>query len=433
MRRSSIAVLVTIVVAGLFAALSSASGSPAAPQRRDPLDAYTATVSPEELSDLAAQGFDVGETQQAAGSKVEGRPGPGQQAGLAAPGLGREARPDPGQGRQDAAPVRRRPGGRRLHRVALVRRARRHPRPDVRDRQGQPADRQAGQGRHHASRVARSWPSSSPRAPSGQKDGSRPAVLYSGTQHAREWIATEVTRRLMNDYVAKWRANDRSVRKLLQTTELWFMPVLNPDGYQYTFDTERLWRKNLRDNNGDGQISVGDGVDPNRNFPSHWGYDNEGSSPITSSETYRGPSAASEPETKAMVGLFGRIGFALHGQLPLQRPVAALQRRLADRHPDRGRPDLLRALRQPRQAGDRGLPPGPQLGRPLRHQRRDRRLRAGGRRHPVLDAGALPRLSTAADSSSPTTRRWCRRSSSATCRSRGRSPTRRSPRTTRRP
>ena len=53
----------------------------------------------------------------------------------------------------------------------------------------------------------------------------------------------------------------------------------NPDGYQYTFDTERLWRKNLRDNNGDGQITVGDGVDPNRNFDEHWGYDNEGSSP----------------------------------------------------------------------------------------------------------------------------------------------------------
>ena len=75
-------------------------------------------------------------------------------------------------------------------------------------------------------------------------------------------------------------ANDREVRKLLQTTELWFMPVANPDGYQYTFDHERLWRKNLRDNNGDGQITVGDGVDPNRNFPNHWGYDNEGSSPI---------------------------------------------------------------------------------------------------------------------------------------------------------
>jgi Zinc carboxypeptidase len=50
----------------------------------------------------------------------------------------------------------------------------------------------------------------------------------------------------------------------------------------------RLWRKNLRDNNGDGQISNVDGVDPNRNFPTHWGYDGEGSSPNPVSETYRG-------------------------------------------------------------------------------------------------------------------------------------------------
>ena len=141
-------------------------------------------------------------------------------------------------------------------------------------------------------------------------DGLRPAVLYSATQHAREWIATEVDRRLMNYYIDKWRSGDRQVRKLLQSTELWFIPVANPDGYQYTFDHERLWRKNLRDNNGDGQITVGDGVDPNRNFPNHWGYDNEGSSPVTSSETYRGPAPLSEPETQAMVGLLDRIRFA---------------------------------------------------------------------------------------------------------------------------
>ena len=81
----------------------------------------------------------------------------------------------------------------------------------------------------------------------------------------------------------------------------------NPDGYQYTFDVERLWRKNLRDNDNDGQITVADGVDPNRNYAEHWGYDNEGSSPDPAVETYRGPSAASEPETQAMQGLIDRI------------------------------------------------------------------------------------------------------------------------------
>ena len=136
------------------------------------------------------------------------------------------------------------------------------------------------------------------------------AVLYSSTQHAREWIAAEVNRRLMNHYIDRWRANDRAVRKMLQTTELWFILVANPDGYQYTFDHERLWRKNLRDNNGDGQTQVGDGVDPNRNFRNHWGYDEEGSSSIQSSDTYRGPAPKSEPETQAMVGLLDRIGFA---------------------------------------------------------------------------------------------------------------------------
>jgi hypothetical protein len=83
--------------------------------------------------------------------------------------------------------------------------------------------------------------------------------------------------------------------------------VANPDGYQYTFESDRLWRKNLRDNNNDGQIGVGDGVDPNRNFDEHWGYDNEGSSSDLADETYRGPSAASEPETQFMQGLIDRI------------------------------------------------------------------------------------------------------------------------------
>ena len=140
-------------------------------------------------------------------------------------------------------------------------------------------------------------------------DGSRPAVLFSATQHAREWIATEIDRRLMYHYVNGWKNNDKQIKNLLKGTELWFVPVMNPDGYQYTFTNERLWRKNLRDNDGDGQTTNADGVDPNRNYPEHFKYDEEGSSKIQSSQTYRGPAAASEAETQAIMGLSERVGF----------------------------------------------------------------------------------------------------------------------------
>jgi hypothetical protein len=140
-------------------------------------------------------------------------------------------------------------------------------------------------------------------------DGSRPAVLYAATHHAREWISTEVDRRLLHWYIDRWRANDKDIKQLLKTTELWFVLVHNPDGYQYTFDHERLWRKNLRDNDANGIINNNDGVDPNRNYNEHWGYDDEGSSSLFPSQTYRGPAPESEPETKAMVSLFKKVPF----------------------------------------------------------------------------------------------------------------------------
>jgi hypothetical protein len=85
------------------------------------------------------------------------------------------------------------------------------------------------------------------------------------------------------------------------------VPVVNPDGYQHSFDVERLWRKNLRDNDGDGQITNLDGVDLNRNYPDHWNYDDEGSSTEISSQTYRGSAGASEPETQANIDLVEKI------------------------------------------------------------------------------------------------------------------------------
>jgi hypothetical protein len=141
------------------------------------------------------------------------------------------------------------------------------------------------------------------------RDGRRPATLYSAAQHAREWITPEMVRRLAH-HVVDGYGTDPTISDLVDRTELWFVPVANPDGYDFTFEPDqRMWRKNLADNNGDGQTTVGDGVDPNRNYPTKWGYDNEGSSPVPGNETYRGLAPASEPETQALDGLMDRIGF----------------------------------------------------------------------------------------------------------------------------
>jgi len=162
-------------------------------------------------------------------------------------------------------------------------------------------------------------------------DGQRPAVLYSSNQHAREWITSESNRRLVHLFVdnytnptdttpaastsgdVKGEADDLTkgdLTKIVNANELWFVVVANPDGYDFTFtEGNRLWRKNLRDNNKDGEITQLDGVDPNRNYPTKWGYDNEGSSDDPASETFRGTAPKSEPETQAMDGLMKRVGF----------------------------------------------------------------------------------------------------------------------------
>jgi len=118
----------------------------------------------------------------------------------------------------------------------------------------------------------------------------RPNVLFMATHHAREWVSTEMAMKLL-----RWIA-DSLPRPLLAQRDVWVIPTQNPDGYQYTFVSDRLWRKNRRPN-GDGTV----GVDPNRNYPAFWGRDDIGSSPIPGAETYRGTAPASELETQAIV------------------------------------------------------------------------------------------------------------------------------------
>ncbi len=123
-----------------------------------------------------------------------------------------------------------------------------------------------------------------------------PEMLYDALHHAREPNSLSQLLYYMW-YLLENYTQDPSIHHLLDHTELYFVPCLNPDGYLYNEQTDPqgggLWRKNRRDN-GDGTF----GVDLNRNYGYQWGVNDQGSSPSTGAQTYRGPAPFSEPETR---------------------------------------------------------------------------------------------------------------------------------------
>jgi len=128
---------------------------------------------------------------------------------------------------------------------------------------------------------------------------SEPEVLLVGCHHARELMSVEIPlyamRRLLDGY-----GTDPVLTSLVDTRQIWIVPVFNPDGYVYVEQnnggqSDTWWRKNRRAN-ADGSF----GVDLNRNYGYNWGLDDVGSSPTPSSEVYRGTGPFSEPEVAAM-------------------------------------------------------------------------------------------------------------------------------------
>jgi carboxypeptidase T len=136
-----------------------------------------------------------------------------------------------------------------------------------------------------------------------ERDEGKPGILFLGCHHAREWISVEVPL-LLARYLAENAGSDPGVADLIARSEIWIVPLVNPDGLEYSIGVYRYWRKNRRAN-ADGSF----GVDLNRNYGYKWGVDDVGSSPSPLSETYRGPSAFSEPETRAVRDLFLRRDF----------------------------------------------------------------------------------------------------------------------------
>ena len=126
----------------------------------------------------------------------------------------------------------------------------------------------------------------------------KPKSLFTALHHAREPLSLSQMIYFMW-YVLENYENDAEIKALLDNTELFFVPIVNPDGYLYNErtmpDGGGMWRKNRRINS-DSTF----GVDLNRNYGYGWGADNNGSSPDPNSEVYRGEAPFSEPENQAL-------------------------------------------------------------------------------------------------------------------------------------
>lgn len=127
-------------------------------------------------------------------------------------------------------------------------------------------------------------------------DESEPEMLYTAVHHAREPASVQQLIFYMW-YLLENYDSDTQISTLVDNTEMFFVPVINVDGYLYNESTDPngggYWRKNRR-NNGDGTY----GVDLNRNYSYEWG--GQGSSGNPGDNTYRGTSGFSEPETQAI-------------------------------------------------------------------------------------------------------------------------------------
>ncbi|XP_076758951.1 zinc carboxypeptidase-like [Xylocopa sonorina] len=146
------------------------------------------------------------------------------------------------------------------------------------------------------------------------KEGN-PGVFIEGGIHAREWISPAVVTYILNELIV---SEDPRVRHMAESYDWYIFPVFNPDGYEYTHTTNRLWRK-TRKPSGRGCY----GADPNRNWNFHWAEGGTNSNPC--SEIYPGDKPFSETECRTMSQyidsihdkIFSYIAFHSYSQLLL--------------------------------------------------------------------------------------------------------------------
>jgi hypothetical protein len=119
----------------------------------------------------------------------------------------------------------------------------------------------------------------------GKNPNATKEVFINGCIHAREWLGCATMVYIINELTTKPDQYD----DLLSNLNIYVLPVLNPDGYDYTWNKDRMWRKTRS-----GPRQGCYGVDPNRNWDYKWGVAGSSSNPC--SETYDGPNPNSEVE-----------------------------------------------------------------------------------------------------------------------------------------
>lgn len=151
----------------------------------------------------------------------------------------------------------------------------------------------------------------------------KPAVVVTGVHHAREWATSLVPLTIAEETLANYDS-DPAAKNRVDNGELWFVPLVNPDGYEFSRSENSWWRKNRRPLEktpcGKKITNGAIGVDLNRNYadgnPAHahiyrspndspcstWD-DGRATSDNPRRDTYRGPSGASEVEVQSMLNL----------------------------------------------------------------------------------------------------------------------------------
>lgn len=145
----------------------------------------------------------------------------------------------------------------------------------------------------------------------------KPALFITGTLHAREWSSLEAVLGLidafLSDEYAEW------LDSVLETIDIVLVPLVNPDGYRFSYTTDRLWRKSRwSDDATNDRVAISTGIDLNRNFPFHFNIE-KNSDPA--SPSYPGPSSAVAPEVLALLDVMeseapvGWLDVHAYGQL----------------------------------------------------------------------------------------------------------------------